>query len=471
MKNKKAVERMLELQKNNETKKEISFEVKVIGEDDERILRFISSTETPDRDEDIIRVAGWNLENFKKNPVILFMHNNFMPPIAKAISVTKDLIAKQLVIDMKFPTISELSSDVENPHQHALFADMIFNMAKNGYIGTGSVGFRSNLFQRRLDQDDMPEWSRGIEFIEQELLEFSITTVPANPEAVIMRSMKSKGLATHDQIDQFAKYAKTFIDLGNITPEEGRDFHWVEEEEGNKLADAAELEAKNLGIEIHRTVVDGKEHTVSVLDIEDKGINASFEYFTDKSGSLTIDSKYLSQEGTKTADPFGNPSARDIEFSIDDSLFDTLNERRTGWSIDVYPINYPSGNVTIHHFGDDTIKLHAYIYEKGENGVVITLGEGREVEVALDFKSISEQKSAVVKTGATISQKNRNSINSAIDKMNEGIEGLKAVLTAAQEEVEPPIVEPEDKSNKSDEVEIVKINDIQEDDEFIIFDN
>jgi len=48
-------------------------------------LSFILSDATPDRMGDVIEATGWDLVNFKRNPVALFNHNpNF--PIAKAAS-------------------------------------------------------------------------------------------------------------------------------------------------------------------------------------------------------------------------------------------------------------------------------------------------------------------------------------------------------------------------------------------------
>ncbi|NKI20347.1 hypothetical protein HFN20_03700 [Paenibacillus dendritiformis] len=48
-----------------------------------RVLRFIGSTETEDRDQDVIRATGWQLENYKKNPVFLWAHDYTVPPIGR----------------------------------------------------------------------------------------------------------------------------------------------------------------------------------------------------------------------------------------------------------------------------------------------------------------------------------------------------------------------------------------------------
>ena len=42
-------------------------------------LEFVLSDETPDRLDDIILSDGWDLENFKKNPIALFNHKSDFP--------------------------------------------------------------------------------------------------------------------------------------------------------------------------------------------------------------------------------------------------------------------------------------------------------------------------------------------------------------------------------------------------------
>ena len=50
---------------------------------------FTGSDETIDRDGEIIKVDGWQLANYKKNPVILWGHNHSIPAIGKAERVYK----------------------------------------------------------------------------------------------------------------------------------------------------------------------------------------------------------------------------------------------------------------------------------------------------------------------------------------------------------------------------------------------
>ena len=173
--------------------------VKEIGGPDSRVLEFIASTETPDRSNDVVDVAGWVLDNYiggtkGSNPVFAWSHDYSVPAIGKTISAVKDLRAKALVIRVKFPTIAELCSDPSHPSEHALFVDTVYNLYKSGTMSAVSVGFRGLKYKTRDDAgvQDKPEWMRGVHFLSQELLEVSAVVVPANQEALIQaRGIKS----------------------------------------------------------------------------------------------------------------------------------------------------------------------------------------------------------------------------------------------------------------------------------------
>lgn len=140
-----------------------------------RVIRFIGSDESIDRDGDTISIDGWDVSAYMKNPIVLFGHDYYNLPIGKTISVTADKRARQLLFDISFPTIEELSTNPATPSEHALKVDAIYNMAKAGILNTVSVGFRGI---------DYEPTATGRAYKRQELMEISIVPVPANPNAV-----------------------------------------------------------------------------------------------------------------------------------------------------------------------------------------------------------------------------------------------------------------------------------------------
>src|SRR5262249_4834708 len=87
----------------------------------ERKRRFVFSDGTVDRAGDSIDPAGWETESFMRNPVALWAHDSFSPPIGRASDVG--------------PVKSRLMGDIEfMPSDISPFADTLLRMVDGGYI-------------------------------------------------------------------------------------------------------------------------------------------------------------------------------------------------------------------------------------------------------------------------------------------------------------------------------------------------
>lgn len=135
-----------------------------------RTIPFIISTNAVDRMDDTIDAAGWKLENYVKNPVVLWAHSSRELPIGKNANVRIE--GNTLRADTRF-----VGEDETTP-QHFAFANAVFMLLVNGYLNAKSVGFRPLAWRYR-------DHSWGVDFLEQELLEDSVVPVPANPEALV----------------------------------------------------------------------------------------------------------------------------------------------------------------------------------------------------------------------------------------------------------------------------------------------
>jgi HK97 family phage prohead protease len=138
-----------------------------------RTVQFIASDESVDRYGDIIRADGWDLSNYKKNPVMLFGHNSREPPIGTTevwVNNKKQLMAKATFL----------------PEGVSAFADEIWRIVDAGALRAMSVGFLPTEAPNLIWKNDDEETGivTGFEFIAQELLENSVVPVPANPQAI-----------------------------------------------------------------------------------------------------------------------------------------------------------------------------------------------------------------------------------------------------------------------------------------------
>jgi HK97 family phage prohead protease len=145
-----------------------SFDTEVKAGDADRTLTFVISTASVDRVGDTIDVSGWKLDAFRKNPVVLWAHDASSLPVAKADKVWIE--GGKLMAQAEF-----------TPAGMARFNDTVFEMLKAGFLNATSVGFSPLKYAFT----DDPQRRFGIDFLEQELLEFSVVPVPANAEALI----------------------------------------------------------------------------------------------------------------------------------------------------------------------------------------------------------------------------------------------------------------------------------------------
>jgi HK97 family phage prohead protease len=145
--------------------------VKEPTDDDDRIVSFVISTDSVDRDNDTIALDGWELDAFLKNPAVLWAHSRTDPPIGRAVSVESG--DGRLTAQVEFATTPQ--------------AEEIYQLVRGGFINATSVGFRPIDWELNDERE-------GIDFLRQELTEFSVVPVPANAEALISASASGADL-------------------------------------------------------------------------------------------------------------------------------------------------------------------------------------------------------------------------------------------------------------------------------------
>lgn len=153
-----------------------------------RDVRIVYSSDTVDRDGDIIRQKGIKLKNYRRNPVVGYGHFGGIAaplevraPIGKSVSLMTSEDGSKSVsvdrfVDADMPVVGPL-------------AEMTFRMLthRERYLRAASIGFRPIKYTR-VDEDKDPDRNREyfvpLDYDEIEKLEHSIVPVPANPEAL-----------------------------------------------------------------------------------------------------------------------------------------------------------------------------------------------------------------------------------------------------------------------------------------------
>jgi HK97 family phage prohead protease len=150
--------------------------LRAVGSENSRMIEFIVSTGDVDRENDTINPEGWDLKDYKKNPVVLWVHDHWSPPIGKALSIYLD--GDALV------SMCEFTPEDLNP-----FGYQIYRLYAGGFMHACSAGFQPIEYM----YDETRKY--GVNYNKQSLLEYSGVPVPANPNALAIA--RSKGYGTN----------------------------------------------------------------------------------------------------------------------------------------------------------------------------------------------------------------------------------------------------------------------------------
>ena len=153
-------------------------------------IEAVVSTEGKDREGDIIRVAGWDLANFQKHPILLASHDYYS--LRSQIGEWESMAVKgKSLVGVARYYVGEGNDE----------ADWGYRLAQRGRAAF-SVGFIPDMSKaKELGEGD--DWFPHYEFNGQELLEVSHVSVPANAEAL----QRMKGLTLHPVVAELVEDA------------------------------------------------------------------------------------------------------------------------------------------------------------------------------------------------------------------------------------------------------------------------
>lgn len=154
---------------------------------------FVISTSDLDRDNDRVRQQGIRLEQYNANPVILYAHDYYGLPCAKAKRTWIGEDGKLRSIPV-FPTAEQ-----------SAFGHEVGQLVAGGFLNSASIGFIVHAYELD-DQLLEAEGKVGFVFTDTELLEWSICPVPCNPNA--LREAKGQGI----RLEQIGRWAQRTLE-------------------------------------------------------------------------------------------------------------------------------------------------------------------------------------------------------------------------------------------------------------------
>ncbi len=210
-------------------------EIKAASADSDKVkISGYASTNDKDRAGDVILPTAWKngLNNYLKNPILLFNHN-YNKPIGKATNISFD--EKGLLIEGE---IIEVESA---------------NLIKNEVLKAFSVGF----MVKDADYD-----SKTDVFVikEAELYEISVVSVPCNQDAVFSVSKSFKDST------EYSEFKKQFssVDSENLVNTQGSDETNNKKEELKMDLKDIEVMLKNVAAETAKSLLDAQKEEAAI---------------------------------------------------------------------------------------------------------------------------------------------------------------------------------------------------------------
>lgn len=157
-------------------------------------LEFVLSDATVDRYGDVVEPKGWDLSWFRKNPIALFGHDNAFPiGTWSNIRVEGGKLMARLNLAARGTSAR---------------IDELIGLVEQGVLRAVSVGF----IPRKSSPMDPEKPYRGTRFLEQELLETSLVSVPANPAALAV----AKAMNVSDETMSLAFGENAAVEVRNM---------------------------------------------------------------------------------------------------------------------------------------------------------------------------------------------------------------------------------------------------------------
>lgn len=184
---------------------------------DRPVIDFVASDETLDRYDEILTPAGWKLDGYRRNPVfqnahqygdILFTLGKALVTEVRSASVAASQPAAFLYQRIEFATAA-------NP-----VARIAYQLYRGGFLNAVSVGFIPQRWET-----GGPEAGFRRKYLEQELLEVSAVSIPANPNALQL-GLKAGAVSTAD-LDEWLDLVRSLAPA-RLTPPVAQDaLRWL----------------------------------------------------------------------------------------------------------------------------------------------------------------------------------------------------------------------------------------------------
>jgi len=157
----------------------------------ERASVDVITTDTVDHEKEVVLPDGLNLETYRKNPIVLYQHDDHKP-------IGKSLWIKGVLNGLKSKT---LYANRPADYQGDFLPDLVFALVQQSILRGRSIGFIPLVIDQPSPEQikARPDWANANVIISKsELFEYSVVSIPCNEDAlqqVVSKGLKASALA------------------------------------------------------------------------------------------------------------------------------------------------------------------------------------------------------------------------------------------------------------------------------------
>lgn len=160
-----------------------------------REVQFVISTDTKDRHGEVINMKNWKLDSFNANPIVGYQHNVYGDNMCLAPNPDDVLGKSKAWLDTYKGKDALIASLEFEPKEINPLAEKVFRKVLFGSLNAASVGILpigKGKFETKTDEKGNV-LEKTYFYEGQELLEWSIVNIPANPDA------RAKSIKSHTE--------------------------------------------------------------------------------------------------------------------------------------------------------------------------------------------------------------------------------------------------------------------------------
>ena len=318
-----------------------------------------ANTITKDRSGDVVTAAAWakGVENYRKNPVMLYQHKHDCP-IGRV---------EKIVVDKKGIYVEGAVSEAAEKNHG------IQTLINDGALKSFSVGFRVKDGKYNREDDSMT-------ITDVELLEISVVSVPCNQDSLF--SIRK----SFDSVDDYSEFVKEFKEIdqedqkamrkikAGITDMTDGHYHTVEvDENGNGVTTYASHMTNHAHKIVNGILMEAEEHT--------HGITMVGVPIHDMDEGLSANERPLSP----TEEEAMNTSKQDLveEAKTDEVVATELKADEAGFEVEVKAEEEVSSDVETK---DTTVEASEVSAEVEMANAIIDAEESKSVEITSEIE-------------------------------------------------------------------------------------